>query len=280
MRRAIVAVGITVALEGCHWRVPDLDCRVLGCPAGQECKKERDDDDAPGAGQKWGCFPTPSPTPTPTPTPTPPPAPTPTPTPTPSPTPTPPTPPGAFPVRFPLPSAALYMRNHRYGNGIDATVRVSGDRALCEALHHVPVPSGDCHFDSNVWSPGQRVDYEGLVLAGARSGQPPPAAPLGPVWQYRAGGQYGRCHDDQTRANTSCDHFGDTINRDDPQTRDVFEGTPAWLAAQRDEFGPYAGFFTIPQTSGPEFGTLVRACLPLAEGDEATCAPWITVDWK
>ena len=173
------------------------------------------------------------------------------------------------------------MRNHRYGNGVDSTPRVSGDTALCESLHHVPV--SDCHFDSDVWTgKDQRGQYEMLVLAGARDGQPVPKRGLGPVWEYKAGGQQGRCHDDQVHVNTSCDHFGSAYvdGRDDPQTKDVFEGKPAELGLQRDEYGPYAGFFMVPQTSGPAFGTQVRACLPLAEGDDATCGPWISVDWK
>jgi len=227
--------------------------------------------------------PTPTPTPTPIPEPTPTPAPTPTPTPTPAPTPT-PVPPGqVFPVRFPLPSAIIYMRNHRYGNGVDSTPRVNGDRELCESLHHVPVPAGDCHFDSDVWQhPEQRADYEGLVLAGARNGQPVPANGLGPIWEYKAGGQQRQCRQrEDDFDNTSCDHFGSAASgwRDDPKTPE-FEGRPAWLSAQRDEYGPYAGWFMIPQTSGPTFGTLVRSCLPGRLGDDATCAPWVEVTWK
>lgn len=239
-------------------------------------------------------IPTPTPTPVPVPTPTPTPVPVPTPTPTPPipvPTPTPP-PPTVFPVRFPVPSVVLYMRNSRYGNGVDSTPRINGDRELCEALHHVAVPGGDCHFDSDVWaSPNQRGEYEMLVIGGARAGTPS-VTPLGPVWQYRAGGQFGRCHDDQVNANTSCDHFGDTVFRDDPQTPLVvlpdgsilgFEGRPAALAKQNEflngQLRPYAGFFVIPQTTSPTFGTQVRACLPIDE-TESTCAPWLSVDWK
>lgn len=170
------------------------------------------------------------------------------------------------------------MRNHRYGNGVDATIRCRGDRELCEALHHVPVPSGDCHFDSDVWvGKLQRADYEGFVLAGARAGSAVPARPLGPVWQYKSAGQYGRCHDDRVTANTSCDHFGNATDRDDPQTPQ-FEGQPQWLSYQRDEFGPYAGYFMVPQTGNPP--NYVRACMPLEEGNEDTCAPWVLVDWK
>lgn len=250
------AVVLTILLSGCGFQLPPIEWPVP-TPT-----------------------PTPVPTPTPTPTPEPTPAPTPTPVPTPVPAPTPTPQPTVFPVRFPLPSAAIYSRNHRYGNGLDSTLRIRGDRELCEALHHVPVPSGDCHFDSNVWtSPLQRPLYEGMVYAGARHGQPVPAAPLGPVWQYKAAGEFGRCHDDQVRVNTSCDHFGNTSHRDDPKTKSVFEGEPQWLAAQSDEFGPYAGFFMVPQTSGPTFGTQIRSCPPLDETD-AACGPWVSVDWK
>jgi hypothetical protein len=191
------------------------------------------------------------------------------------------------------------MRNSRYGNGIDSTPRVNGDRELCELLHHVPVPGGDCHFDSDVWqNRDQRGEYEMLVLGGARhefrSVDQPAIKPLGPVWQYRAGGQQGRCHDDQVHANTSCDHFGSAYvdGRDDPQTPLTvlpdgtilgFEGQPAALAKQNEflngQLRPYAGFFMVPQTSSPTFGTQIRACLPIEE-TEATCAPWISVDWK
>jgi hypothetical protein len=171
---------------------------------------------------------------------------------------------------------------------------VRGDRELCEVLHHVPVPSGDCHFDSDVWQDkDQRGRYEMRVLGGARmeNVDSDPIRYLGPVWQYRAAGQQGRCHDDRAHVNTSCDHFGSAYadGRDDPQTKTTgmtletlqgFEGRPLELGLQRDEFGPYAGFFMVPQTSGAGFGTQVRACLPLAEGDDATCAPWLAVNWR
>lgn len=35
----------------------DEDCRTTGCQAGWECKKEREENDPPGAGKTWGCFP-------------------------------------------------------------------------------------------------------------------------------------------------------------------------------------------------------------------------------
>ena len=204
-----------------------------------------------------------APTATPDPTPVPTPVPTPTPLPTPEPTPTPG--PILFPVRFPVPSATLYMNAHRYGNGVDATVRVRGDRELCEALHHVPVPSGDCHFDSDVWLyKDQRAEYEMAILNGC------------PTWQVR-GLRVERCHDDQG-AQHSCDHFGNTVDRDDPKTA-AFEGRPVECGFQRDGFGPYAGFFMIPQKGD---GTMeVRACKTEPfEGDDATCSGWKLVDWR
>jgi hypothetical protein len=173
--------------------------------------------------------------------------------------------PGPFPVRFPLPTARLYMRNKRYRNGVDSTVRVRGDQELCEALHHVPVPSGDCHFESDVWQyESQKAEYEMAIMGGC------------PVWEYRTDDGSARCHNDQN-AQHSCDHFGSVGKRDDPKTPE-FEGWPALCGNQSDEFGPYAGFFMIPQHGeGPMF---VRACLPGHEGDNETCGPWIEVDWR
>lgn len=218
------------------------------------------------------------------------PIPTPTPTPTPIPTPTPT--PGAFPVRFPRPAVVAYVRNSRYGNGVDSTLRINGDQELCEQLHHVPVPGGDCHFDSDVWTGPydgalMRATYEGLVYAGARDGLPVPARPLGPVWQYKSGLEFGRCHDQREGVLVSCDHFGSAFvdGRDDPQTP-AFEGQPPWLRDQRDAFGPFAGFFTVPQLT-PNVPASVRACAPLSElsgpGDAApkdSCGPWLLVDWR
>lgn len=208
--------------------------------------------------------PTPEPTPSATASPTSAPTAAPTASPTVAPTTPPTSPPPGFPVRFPLAGSTLYMNNSRYGNGVDATVRVRGDRELCEALHHVPVPSGDCHFDSNVWRyPGERAAYEYTILGGC------------PVWQVR-GLRVERCHDDQN-AQHSCDHFGNTVDRDDPKTRE-FEGRPVECGLQVDQFGPYAGFFTIPQKG--EGSMEVRACKPSAEGEDATCGPWKLVDWR
>jgi hypothetical protein len=192
----------------------------------------------------------------------------------PSPDPTPPPPPSTFPVRFPLEGAVIYMRNARYNAGVDSTPRMQGDPELCELLHGVRV--NDCHFDSTVWADDHalRGEYEAKVLAGARHGGPEVVG-LCPIWMYRSGSETGRCHDDRDGPIVSCDHFGNTVDRDDPQTPDVFEGKPAVCGLQRDEFGPYAGFFMVPQcTAGRECS--VRACGPLGQ----ECGPWVAVTWR
>ena len=182
-----------------------------------------------------------------------------------------------FPVRFPKAGVRVYANNHRYGNGLDGTPRVHGDPELGMILHHVA--TSDYHFDSDVWHGDSvlRGLYEMHVLGGARDGGLP-VVPLGPVWQYKSGSERGRCHDDRESAAVSCDHFGNAATRDDPQTL-AFEGLPAELGAQRDAFGPYAGFFTMPNcTRGRECS--VRSCPPLAEGDDSACGPWTLVDWR
>lgn len=208
--------------------------------------------------------PTPVPTPTPTPKPEPTPEPTPTPVPTPVPTPTPkPTPePEVFPVPFPSLDAVIYPNNKRYGNGLDATYLVRGDDALCKLLHG-PAGHSPCHFDSTVFrNQAQRGRYEAAAAGGC------------PRWQYRSGLETGTCHDDRVDATVSCDHFGTTELRDDPQTAE-YEG-PAMCAGQRDSFGPNAGFFMVPQCS-PGKECSVRACMP---NNPDNCGPWIQVDWK
>lgn len=243
MMRRLIAVAGLLATLGCGFKVPPciLDGTCLPQPT-----------------------PTPVPTPTPTPTPEPTPVPTPTPTPTPVPVPTPtPTPkPEAFPVRFPNLDAHLAVNNKRYGNGLDATYLVYGDDELCKALHG-PAGHSPCHFDSVVFrNQEERGRYESAMAGGC------------PRWQYRSGPVIATCHDDRVDAIVSCDHFGSTTQRDDPQTRE-YEG-PAYCAAGVDGFGPNAGFFMVPQCS-PGRECSVRACLP---NEPDNCGPWVLVDWK
>jgi hypothetical protein len=276
MRKLIVgllAVGLMGA-KGC------TDCEKETAIAAAICQSQPDSQECIKAKEKAAkaCTPAPVPTPTPEPTPTPVPVPTPTPTPVPVPTPTPtPTPPPSmtFPVRFPLTSATIYMRNSKWNVGVDSTIRVRDDRELCEALHHVPGVN-DCHFDSDVWTAEwQRAQYEMRVMAGARA-EAPSDAVLCATWQFRGVmGVAHPCHNDES-VQHSCDHFGSTQDRDDPKTPE-FEGKPVECGRQVDQFGPYAGFFMVPQKG--EGDMFVRACLPLDQTD-AGCAPWLQVDWR
>ena len=266
------------------------EAEKLACqnPESNECKAAR-------AAVEIACKPpAPSPTVAPTPEPTPcpcgehvwvdgegtcnpcPPIPTPIPTPTPVPTPTPTTPPTGFPVRFPLKDAVLSLNNKAYGQGFDATLVVEADPALCLLLHGQQV--NKCHFDSSVFSsPLQRAAYEMAVMGGARVG----VVGVGPrcqVWQYLANGKVWPCNDDHD-ALASCDHMGRPQVIDDPQTPTTgdtletltgFEGEPKECGLMRNEFGPYAGFFTIAHGKAQ-----VRSCLPL---DNSVCGPWREFD--
>lgn len=204
------------------------------------------------------------------------------PNPNPTPTPTPPPSGGDIPqppfsVRFPVSSALIYSNTKDYSQGFDHTILIGGDDALCKLLHG-PAGHDPCHTDSAMFAGGQkeREGYDAWVLGGARDGQPLPARPLCPVWQFKVGDVVRPCHDDHGAA-ASCDHFGNTTFRDDPQTPTVvkangqisgFEGEPVYCAYQYDGFGPYAGFFTIAHGDAE-----VRSCPPLDTAG-ANCGPW------
>jgi len=155
------------------------------------------------------------------------------------------------------PEAEVYVNAKRYGNGVDSTVRVRGDREFCRLIHGVD--TNDCHLEG--WPNRDRC--ERFIAGGC------------PVWRYRSGTEQGRCHDDRVTAAVSCDHFGDPVHRDDPQTPE-FEGEPKACGLQRDEFGPMAGFFVMPQCPGAPRECAVQACLP---GD-AGCSGFVIVDWR
>ena len=183
-----------------------------------------------------------------------------------------------FSVRFPIASARIYSNTKDYSGGFDHTTLIEGDDELCRLLHG-PQGHSPCHTDSGFFAGGQkeREGYDAWVLAGARLNRPLPSQPLCPVWQFRLNGDVIRiCHDDHNAA-ASCDHYGNTTYRDDPQTRTVvqgdgkvsgFEGEPKYCAYQLDGFGPYAGFFTIAHGNAE-----VRSCPP---NDTAgpNCGPW------
>lgn len=206
-------------------------------------------------------WPTPTPASTPTPTPEPTPTPTPAPTPTPTPTPTPPPPPATDYLSFcgPIsPSATIELRLNCYPNCSakhgDTGVRVVGDVDFCQRGHGVPVANCNLEF-----LPQPARAYCGMGLIAKAAGQ---AGALCPVWQYRdATGTYACSNNQDASRSTSCDHFGSPLQRDDPQTPETFEGWPLECGAQRDEFGPNAGFFATPQGT-PGRPAEFRACVP------------------
>ena len=212
-------------------------------------------------GNDGGCTivipkPTPAPTatpvpPEPTPVPTPEPVPTPTPTPVPTPLPTPT--PGETACPKPLAEGAhWYLNNKRYGNGIDSTLRVFGDPEFCRLIHGVSV--NDCHLEG--WP--RRTACELEIMGGC------------PVWQYSKDQRNAMACLQAPHPVASCDHWGDPVDRDDPQTPQ-FEGRPIECGKQRDASGdPMAGFFVIAHGE-PNAGTYFRACLP----DYTGCGPWV-----
>lgn len=194
--------------------------------------------------------PTPEPTvaPTATPEPTPSPSPSPEPTPVATPTPLPTAPPSASRCPKKFTGTRVYVNNKRYGNGLDATFRIVGDPELCFLIHGVRV--NDCHLEG--WS--DRAGCEIEIAGGC------------PVWQYSMDGATlrGACLQ-APHPDASCDHFGDPVDRDDPQTPE-FEGKPVECGKQRDFAGdPTAGYFVIGHGDA-----YFRACLP----DGTNCGPW------
>lgn len=172
----------------------------------------------------------------------------------------PPPPARACPTEL-APGAEVYLNNKVYGQGLDATVRVRGDLAFCQAIHG-PAAGADCHLDGMPppWTTlGCELELLGKTISKRQAC---------PVWEYRVAGVTGPCVDDQG-AKISCDHFGRAGGgRDDPKTP-AFEGEPEVCGMQRDAHGPKAGFFTVAHGLGQ-----VRACRP----DGAGCGPWVSVD--
>lgn len=153
------------------------------------------------------------------------------------------------------PGAYVYVNLKPYGQGWDSSPRVHGDPDFCLAIHGVP--ASDCHLEG--WP--KRLECELELIGGC------------PEFEYRAGGAdpWGLCKATGSQAVT-CDHFGNTIDRDDPQTPE-FEGQPKVCANQRDPEGrPKAGFFMVAHGIGQ-----IRACAP--SHDPATCGDPKLVDY-
>lgn len=168
------------------------------------------------------------------------------------------------PVQNPCPKeladgAIVYMNNKPYGNGFDSTVRVKGDPEFCRLIHGESI--NDCHLEG--WPKRAECEY---FLLGDNC----------PVWEYSVDQKVIYfCHDDHD-AIASCDHYGNPVNRDDPQTRTTgdtletlrgFEGEPKVCGLHRDEFGPNQGFFIIAHGKA-----YIRSCKP--DRKPETCGPW------
>lgn len=178
------------------------------------------------------------------------PTPKPTPTATPAPTPTPQE--SACPKEL-APGAEAYLNDKPYGQGWDATVRVRGDKAFCQAIHG-DVAVADCHLEG--WPKRSACEME--LIGGC------------PIWQYRLPTSEAVFLCQQQPAEVSCDHFGSVTHRDDPATPNVFEGEPKECGKQRDGRGdPVAGFFIIAHGRAE-----IRACRP----DGKNCGPFLAFD--
>lgn len=156
------------------------------------------------------------------------------------------------------PNTVVYMNHKAYGQGWDSAVRVKGDPELCRLIHGESI--NDCHLEG--WPKRAECEY---YLLGNNC----------PVWEYMSNGIVYLCNDDHS-AIASCDHFGNPINRDDPQTPTTgdtlenlrgFEGEPKVCGLHRDAFGPYQGYFTVAHGNGK-----LRACKPDRNPD--TCSEW------
>ena len=160
------------------------------------------------------------------------------------------------------PGAFVTMGNKPYGQGFDSSPLVVNDPDFCYAIHGVR--TNRCHLEG--WP--KRAECE-LELFGKMVGK----AQACPVWEFSVTGapdSWQSCKERGSQAVT-CDHFGNTQMRDDPQT-DAFEGEPKVCGEQRDPAGdPNAGFFMIGHGTG-----FVRACTP----DHKNCSDGpLPVDW-
>jgi hypothetical protein len=163
------------------------------------------------------------------------------------------------------------MRNKYYGaRFVDSTVWIDGDREFCVAIHG-EVATDRCHLEG--WS--KRLECE-LELLGLYADTDEAC----PIWQFKEGRQGAPqvCHDQRSGVPVSCDHFGNTQFRDDPQTPTTgdtletlqgFEGEPKVCGLDRDAYGPRAGFGMVPHQDPGVVG-FVRACRPDGDG----CGRW------
>lgn len=273
MKIAVCAVAM-FALLGAKCNNCDqlLAAKVAACATGNTdlCKQANEAYDK-------GCAVQPTPTPVPTPTPEP------TPTPTPQPIPSckvilcgpgrhcvegsgcvagdPP-----VDTSVSAYTGGYIVKSKPYGNGLEATPTVQGDCAYCASVGLGTMGDGSLRCGCPLYGDGHpdRLAKELATMGGC------------PTWQYFTA-KHGSSdapiactqrdgYDDG--GGMSCDHFGDTVNRDDPNT-EPFEGMPQVCGIQRDSAGlPTAGFFIIAHGDG-----YVRACDAVGEH----CGQWVRV---
>jgi hypothetical protein len=242
----IVAAGLVGGCALIDWYPEGGDCRTNGCPAGKECKPqpvmlgparsaceavttttttqpaEADPVDPPKLTcasmdciTGYTCQDTPQ-----------------------GPQCVPVTPPASSCPKDLAPGAYAFVNAKPYGQGVDSETRVYGDTEFCEMIHGVS--TNNCHLEG--WP--KRVECEQELLGGC------------PVWQWApsADGPWTDARQAEHPV-LSMDHWGDPVDRDDPQTPTTgdtlatlrgFEGEPKACGLQRDEIGdPMAGFFII-----------------------------------
>ena len=179
--------------------------------------------------------------------------------------PTPPPTTGACPWKLSqYPGVHLEANTKYWGQGLDHTTLVVGSRQYCT---------------DRGWTDGRsscQVAVDGdpnKVICEIEFGGGCPR------FEFRQGSVQHPCVDDQNDL-MSCDHFGDPVTRDDPQTPTTgntlatlkgFEGEPKVCGLQRIGDKPIAGFFTIAHGFGGE----ARSCV---DGSFSACGPWLAVN--
>ncbi len=152
--------------------------------------------------------------------------------------------------------AGAWVRLKPYGNGLDTEVNVTNWPDLCYFIHGNPINPNQCHLEGLDSKGYSRVQCEMLIVETLSHGAG--KCPVG-VWRTNEHNADNYCYQDDPypTGGMSCDHFGDTITRDDPQTP-PFEGEPKVCGNYRDPYGkPMAGFFWIGHGDG-----WMKACLP------------------
>jgi hypothetical protein len=227
--------------KGCS----ESDCQKLAAAVTATCMAEPTSNACATLSQQYEakCKATPAPSPTAQPTPLPSPSPSPSATPTTPTTTTTTTLPAVSALPESCKSAEVYMGDNYYGQGLDSSVRWRGSEQCCRDLGHQNT-SRDCHAEGYP----QRLAAELEALGGC------------PIWQGSVDGKNWFRLEDNQGAPLSGDHFGNTVDRDDPQTPE-FEGEPKVCGKQRGQYGPNAGFFVIAHGKG-----FVRACKPDGTG--------------